>query len=88
MNKPRLLVLDIFLCFMDKLEFVFAIFEFVFSDVKNFLNNLEKKQLVMIIIEKVKLTMCMIFIYFHKIGFFEQISKGFNPYGIINSSAV
>ena len=39
-------------------------------------------------IEKAKLIMCVILIYFHKTGFLTQISKGFRPYGIINSPAV
>ena len=55
------------------MEFCFWFFDLIFSDLKNFLNNFEKKRLVMIIMEKAKLAICVIFIYFHKIGFFEQI---------------
>ena len=56
MNNCKLLeVLDIFFCFEGNIEFVFKFFDLFFSDLKNFLNNLEKKKFVMINMEKAKL---------------------------------
>ena len=67
------------------LGFTFFIWEL---DLKINLEIFEMKKFNKTKIEKAKLIMCVILIYFHKTGFLTQISKGFRPYGIINSPAV
>ena len=65
--------------FVIVLEFVLDIFFLWKFDLKIILEIFEMKKFDKTKIEKAKLMMCVIFIYFHKTGFFAQISKGFRP---------
>ncbi len=65
--------------FIVELEFVLDRFFLWGFDLKIILEIFEMKKFDKTKIEKAKLMMCVIFIYFHKIGFLAQISKGFRP---------